>query len=127
MSFREGIDGAMWVATDGGGLNRFDRTTGKFTRFTTKTSNLNSDAVVSLAEDKAGGIWIGTWRGGISRFDPHSGRFTPYTTKNSAPRKTACSPCTPTRLDNSGSAPTQGLQRPTRSADLHLVSRRRAR
>ena len=74
---------AMWVATDGGGLNRFDRTTGKFTRFTTQTSNLNSDAVLSIAEDKAGRIWIGTWRGGISRFDPHSGRFTPYTTKNS--------------------------------------------
>jgi ligand-binding sensor domain-containing protein len=83
MRFREGVDGAIWVATDGGGLNRFDRAAGKFARFTSQTSNLNSDAVLAIDEDKAGRIWIGTWRGGISRFDPRSGRFTPYTTKNS--------------------------------------------
>ena len=49
----------------------------------TATSNLNSDAVLSLAEDRSGGIWIATWAGGVSRFDPQTGRFTPFTPKNS--------------------------------------------
>ena len=84
MAFLDDSRGGTWVATDGGGLNRFDRTTGKFQRFSKATSNLNSDAVLSLTEDRFGKIWIATWAGGVSRFDPQTGRFTPYTPKTSA-------------------------------------------
>ena len=76
-------DRAVWVATDGGGLNRFDPATGRVRRYTTHTSNLNSDAVLDVAVDRAGWVWVATWAGGISRFDPDSGRFTPFTPKNS--------------------------------------------
>ena len=83
MGIREDSKGRVWVATDGGGLNRFDPATGQFTRYTSKTSNLNSDAVLTIAEDRAGTLWIGTWAGGISRFDPASGKFAALTTANS--------------------------------------------
>ncbi|MEP6999820.1 MAG: two-component regulator propeller domain-containing protein [bacterium] len=83
MSIKEDSKGRVWVATDGGGLNQFDPATGRFARYTTKTSNLNSDAVLAIAEDRAGSLWIGTWAGGISRFDPGAGKFTPFTTANS--------------------------------------------
>jgi streptogramin lyase len=82
MAFLEDAHGTTWVATDGGGLNRFDRTSGKFQHFSKATSNLNSDAVLSLAKT-VGRIWIATWAGGVSRLDPQSGRFTPFTPKNS--------------------------------------------
>jgi signal transduction histidine kinase/ligand-binding sensor domain-containing protein/CheY-like chemotaxis protein len=83
MAFLEDSRGRLWVATDGGGLNRFDRATGAFTRYTTKSSTLNSDAVLSLTEDRFGMIWLATWAGGVSRFDPATGRFTAFTPQNS--------------------------------------------
>ena len=83
MGFWEDESRTMWIATDGGGLNRFDPVTEKFVRYTTQTSNLNSDAVLDVTEDKAGALWIATWDGGISRFEPRTGHFAPYTTANS--------------------------------------------
>lgn len=82
-SFAEDSSGSLWVATDGGGLNRLDRESGKFTRFTSKTSNLNSDAALAVVTDAEGSVWVATWAGGISRFDAARGSFTPFTTKNS--------------------------------------------
>jgi methyl-accepting chemotaxis protein/ligand-binding sensor domain-containing protein len=83
MGFHEDARGNIWVATDGGGLNRFDRTTGRFARYSMATSNLNSDAVLAITEDRAGKLWIATWAGAISRFDPQTGAFTPFTPKTS--------------------------------------------
>jgi signal transduction histidine kinase/ligand-binding sensor domain-containing protein/ActR/RegA family two-component response regulator len=75
--------GMFWIATDGGGLSRLDPATGRFKRYTSKTSNLNKDAVQNVAADPDGTIWVATWEGGVSRFDPHTEKFTAYTKKNS--------------------------------------------
>ena len=83
MGFWEDTARTVWIATDGGGLNHFDPVTEKFVRYTTHTSDLNSDAVLDVTQDRAGALWIATWNGGISRFDPKTGHFTPYTTRNS--------------------------------------------
>lgn len=83
LNFAEDARGTVWVATDGGGLNRFDRRTGRFRRYTSRTSNLNSDAVLDVAVDGDGGVWVATWAGGISRLDPATGRFTAFTPKTS--------------------------------------------
>jgi methyl-accepting chemotaxis protein/ligand-binding sensor domain-containing protein len=83
LGFAQDSAGNVWVATDGGGVNRFDVASGKFARFTSKTSALNVDAVLAVAAEPDGAIWLGTWAGGISRFDPRSNSFTTYTTKNS--------------------------------------------
>ena len=60
-AFAESRAGAYWVATDGGGLNEFDASTGKFTHYTTHSSNLNSDAVLDVVQDHDGITWLGSW------------------------------------------------------------------
>jgi len=56
--------GALWIGTRGGGLNRFYN--GEFTLYSTK-NGLSDDLVFALHEDSSGSIWIGTYGGGISR------------------------------------------------------------
>ena len=75
--------GRIWVTTDGGGLNRLDPVTGRFEWFSSANTNLDSDAVLSVAQSRNGELWVSTWAGGISRFDPSTRRFIAYTTKNS--------------------------------------------
>jgi methyl-accepting chemotaxis protein/ligand-binding sensor domain-containing protein len=81
-AFAESRPGSYWVATDGGGLNEFDAGTGRFVHYTTRNSNLNSDAVLDVVQDRDGVTWLGTWAGGLSRFDRQSRSFTAFTTKN---------------------------------------------
>ena len=59
--------GNLWVGTEGGGLNLFDRATGKFTAFTTK-DGLPDNVVGGITEDEKGNLWLGTQKG-ISLFD----------------------------------------------------------
>jgi ligand-binding sensor domain-containing protein len=55
-------DGSVWVATNGGGVNRYKD--GRWTALTSK-DGLANDYVWSLAEDARGRIWIGTNGKGI--------------------------------------------------------------
>jgi len=55
-------DGSVWVATNGGGVNRYHD--GRWTSLTMK-EGLANDYVWSLAEDAGGRIWIGTNGKGI--------------------------------------------------------------
>ncbi len=59
----------MWIGTDFGGLNLFDRDTESFYRIQhdpdNPTAYLNS--VRSIVEDKAGNLWLGTTGGGLSK------------------------------------------------------------
>ncbi|MEM1127591.1 MAG: two-component regulator propeller domain-containing protein, partial [Bacteroidota bacterium] len=70
-------DGALWVGTRGGGLNRVDPKTGQVTVWQhdpDDPSSLPHDHVWALAEDQAGHIWVGTAGGGLGRLDPSTGR-----------------------------------------------------
>ncbi|MGH9886674.1 MAG: sensor histidine kinase, partial [bacterium] len=58
-------DGALWVGTGGGGLNRWKD--GKWTRFG-QAEGLHSDFVYALHEDPTGALWVGTFGGGLTRF-----------------------------------------------------------
>nr|WP_295870299.1 two-component regulator propeller domain-containing protein [uncultured Chitinophaga sp.] len=60
--------GNFWVGTDGGGLLRFDRQTGAYTRYT-MTEGLPSNSILRMLEDNNGNIWISTFNG-LSKFDP---------------------------------------------------------
>jgi signal transduction histidine kinase/sugar lactone lactonase YvrE len=73
--------GALWVATRGGGLNRFDLERGTFTAYrydSTNPQGLSSDWVWAINEDQHGGIWIGTLGGGLNRLEPATGHMTRY-------------------------------------------------
>jgi ligand-binding sensor domain-containing protein len=59
----------LWVGTSGGGLNLFDRKSGRFHSFEHDTSNPNSisfNTVTALFEDSEGTLWIGTEGGGVN-------------------------------------------------------------
>jgi putative nucleotidyltransferase with HDIG domain len=60
--------GRLWVATYGGGICRFQPSTGEFERFTEK-DGLADNVVYGILEDDAGRLWLST-NHGLSRFDP---------------------------------------------------------
>ncbi len=62
----EDNDGNIWIATYGGGFNKFDKKTNKFTRFTQNQINsrlLPSNIINSIYFDKKENLWIGTKEG----------------------------------------------------------------
>lgn len=69
--------GYLWLATFGGGLNRFDPRSGLFTYYREK-EGLPNNVVYIVEPDDKGFLWIST-NSGISRFDPRSGKFRNYT------------------------------------------------
>mgnify|MGYP003971581401 CR=1 FL=1 len=74
------------MVTDGGGLNRFYRTTETFTAHREQDGLLNGSVVGISADDASSGgedgnLWISTFRG-ISRFNPETETFKNYTPKD---------------------------------------------
>lgn len=55
-------DRYLWVSTKGGGLNRFDKETGRFLRLNIK-DGLPNDVVYGILADDAGNIWGSTNKG----------------------------------------------------------------
>jgi len=76
----EAADGAIWIGTQGGGLNRLRD--GVVTSYTTR-DGLSSDLVSSIHGDREGNLWIGTLGGGLNRL--RDGSFTHYTSRDGLP------------------------------------------
>jgi two-component system sensor histidine kinase ChiS len=73
----EDTGGHLWLATDGG-LDRFNRATGDFTRFHLPTDPPGTTAFArAIVEDDAGNLWIGTFNG-LFRLDAERQRFQRY-------------------------------------------------
>ncbi|HXX64879.1 MAG TPA: two-component regulator propeller domain-containing protein [Bacteroidota bacterium] len=72
LSLYEDRAGTLWVGTFGG-LNRLDRSTGTFKRYSVK-DGLANDFVFGILEDDHGNLWMST-NDGISRFDPRREQF----------------------------------------------------
>ena len=73
--------GTLWVGTEGGGLNRFDRDADRFIHYLPDPDDpysLSDDGVTVIYEDRSGVLWIGTATGGLNRFDRKTERFTHY-------------------------------------------------
>ncbi|MCB0284119.1 MAG: SpoIIE family protein phosphatase [Calditrichaeota bacterium] len=74
----------LWIATEGGGLNKLNRSTNTFTYYKRKpgdNNSIGSDSVLYVYEDpdESGEIlWVGTWPGGLNRFDIKNNRFKRY-------------------------------------------------
>ncbi len=79
LAIAEDAEGRLWVGTDGGGLNRFDRQTGKFERFRFQEEQGGSgrDKVLAIHSDRKGRLWVGTGGGGLLRREP-DGSFKTY-------------------------------------------------
>ncbi|MEM6841315.1 MAG: two-component regulator propeller domain-containing protein [Bacteroidota bacterium] len=62
----EDQQGNLWVGTTGGGINRFEVKSGRFTRFVhnpDRSESLSSDYILSSLVDHQGQVWIGTVNG----------------------------------------------------------------
>ena len=71
--------GALWIATEGGGLTRY--ADGTFKTYTTK-DGLPTDSISFVTEDSRRRIWLATVEG-LVRFE--DGRFTTFTTRDGMP------------------------------------------
>jgi signal transduction histidine kinase/ligand-binding sensor domain-containing protein len=73
----EADDGALWVSTNTGGLNRRDPRSGTFTQFhhdSAVADSLSDESVYGIAQDAEGRVWVGTQRG-LNRLDGDGRRF----------------------------------------------------
>jgi hypothetical protein len=68
-----GDNNDLWISQLGGGLARFDKTTGKSEIYTT-ANGLSNNTCYGLLKDKNGNIWVST-NHGISRFNPKTKQF----------------------------------------------------
>ena len=81
LALYEDLWGFIWVGTFGGGLNRYDPETERFTRFRhdpEDDNSLGSDYVRSIYRDRAGALWVGALADGLDRYDPQADRWTHY-------------------------------------------------
>jgi signal transduction histidine kinase/CheY-like chemotaxis protein/ligand-binding sensor domain-containing protein len=77
----EDKEGNIWVATVGGGLNKFDRNTNRFHRYLHNEkdkSSISSNFVSKVAFDRSGKIWVATQKDGLNLFDPKTGKSIHY-------------------------------------------------
>ncbi|MDX2429962.1 MAG: two-component regulator propeller domain-containing protein [Bacteroides sp.] len=65
----EDSNGRLWIGTENGGLNLFDRKNEKFIAFKSDPfdeMSLNNNSIWSIYEDFTGNLWIGAYAGGIN-------------------------------------------------------------
>ncbi len=74
----EDSDKIIWIAAHGYGLNRYDPANGNFTHFNDLNSNISSNNIVCLHEDRKGNLWVGTFNGGLNLFNKETKKFTQY-------------------------------------------------
>ena len=73
-------NGVLWVGTWDAGLNEYDETTDRFTRYQHDPDNLRSlshNGIRSIYVDRTGSIWVGTL-GGLNKLDAATKQFTRY-------------------------------------------------
>lgn len=76
----EDTTGSIWIGTWGGGLNRYDPVSGKFTRYLADPKNpvtLSHPIVTSLAPASGGKLWVGTLAG-LDLLDPATGQISHF-------------------------------------------------
>ncbi len=77
-SLYEDKNGMLWIGTDAGGLNKFDRTTETFTAYMTNKNNpksIQSNLIYSMLEDSKHRFWVGTGGAGLAKMNRKTGEF----------------------------------------------------
>lgn len=71
----------IWVGTNGGGLNKFNTNTQKFTRYTANTGHsgdLGSNVITDILKDSRQNLWIAHHSAGLDRYDTLEKKFVHY-------------------------------------------------
>jgi signal transduction histidine kinase/ligand-binding sensor domain-containing protein/CheY-like chemotaxis protein len=68
--------GNLWIGTNSGGLNLYNRESDSFTRFleAPETGGISNNGITAMTEDADGMLWIGTYWG-LSVLDPTTMKF----------------------------------------------------
>lgn len=77
-SFAEEKDGTIWVSTEEGGINHFDRKNKTFTSYNLKNTVSGTANIKCLCIDSKERLWLGTYSGGLWNFDRKSKTFRQY-------------------------------------------------
>ncbi len=73
--------GCIWIGTIGGGLNKYNPVSNKFTRYFFQTSfkELYGNIINTIAKDTNGILWIGTNNDGLIKLNPETGEYKRFT------------------------------------------------
>ncbi|HZU87190.1 MAG TPA: two-component regulator propeller domain-containing protein [Anaerolineaceae bacterium] len=80
LSLYEDRQGRLWVGTQQGGLNLYERSTGRFIRYIStpmSAFSLSDNTVSAIQEDSQGRLWVGT-KNGLNRLNELSFTFDRY-------------------------------------------------
>ena len=100
----EDSHGNIWIATHGGGLNKFNRNKNKFTHYLHDPENphsLSDNIVKAIVEDPTGKLWIAT-NDGVNLFDPATDHFISFSHKNNDPASLSDNNVTTVMADSKG-------------------------
>ncbi len=73
----EDREGSLWLGTNTGGLNRYDRASGRFEKYrhdSADSRSISHDSVYAILQDREGALWVGT-QSGLNRLDRATGTF----------------------------------------------------
>ena len=121
LALHEDAEGTLWIGTAAGGLNSFDRQSGRFRHFPlvdyvvasqaedipiieapVPYSLLVNKSITKIHEEPNGVLWIGTWGGRILKFDKKSRQFLKYAHPGAAETADYNSPITEIYRDRQG-------------------------
>jgi signal transduction histidine kinase/ligand-binding sensor domain-containing protein/CheY-like chemotaxis protein len=77
----EDSKGNLWIGTQGGGLNKYDKKNSSFISYQHHPevpTSLSNNSVYAILEDSRGNLWIGTNGGGLELFHRDTETFTHY-------------------------------------------------
>ena len=77
-SIAQDMKGKVWIATDHGGINIYDKTNNEMTVLRNDPMNPNSlsqNSTISLFFDNTGIMWVGTYKNGVSYYHPDMFKF----------------------------------------------------
>ncbi|HEY3389378.1 MAG TPA: two-component regulator propeller domain-containing protein, partial [Prolixibacteraceae bacterium] len=100
----EDAKGNIWVATSGGGFNKFDREKKCFKQYTHQQNDPNSVAdnnIGKIVADKTGKLWIAT-NAGVNLFDPETNHFIRFSHDKNNPNSISDNNIITVFADNNG-------------------------
>jgi signal transduction histidine kinase/ligand-binding sensor domain-containing protein/CheY-like chemotaxis protein len=104
-SIAEDANSDLWLATDGGGVARWERKSDQFQQFRhdpQRPRSLASDAVRALIVDGHGLVWVATKDQGLDALDPRTGEARHYRHRDDDPNSLAADSVDTVYADHSG-------------------------
>ncbi|MEI7504568.1 MAG: two-component regulator propeller domain-containing protein, partial [Paludibacter sp.] len=72
----------IWMATEDGGLNKFNKTTKEFAHFSAGKNSISNNNIHSLLKDSKKNLWLGSFDGGINILNLNKNQWKYINTSN---------------------------------------------